>query len=165
MLGVGHRKWIFKNARKRDWCLTEGGVVHFSSWQSRRYEQRGSVCFCCEIFQHEPHVRHQSKSLRSFDYSRVTDGTIRNTRELLFMEMTLWAISKMWVWAESHQNNVIFSSRVNSVFCLPSFRGDVELASVIAERMSAKPLWRCWGRCSGIHESSLKPGIAAVLFF
>lgn len=42
-----------------------------------------------------------------------------NKQEQLFMEMTSWAISETWAWADSHQNNDIFGFRANNdVFSL-----------------------------------------------
>lgn len=56
---------------------------------------------------------HNSESLCSFDYS-CDRWDLCNKQELLFMEMTSWAISKMWVWADRHQNNFISWFRVNN---------------------------------------------------
>lgn len=44
------------------------------------YELQDCICFCGGGFQYEPHKCHHSKSLCSFDDSRVTDGTPVITR-------------------------------------------------------------------------------------
>lgn len=72
-----------------------------------------------------------------------------NKQELLFMEMTSRAISKMWAWADSHQNNFIFWFRVNNnVFCLPPRK--TWTWSVIAGSMQTSCIIRlvyCWWLC------------------
>lgn len=54
------------------------------------------ICICGGGFQHEPQEEHHSTSLRSFHDSCETDGTSA-VQELLFMEMTSWAISKILI--------------------------------------------------------------------
>ena len=69
-------------------------------------------------------------------------------QKLLFMEMTSWAISRMGVWAESHQNNFIsYSKQTTTILSSSKTNSDKKDSAhfedffVVFEKNQKKILW------------------------